>query len=1149
MDFVHLHVHSQYSLLEGATTIEGLCSRVAELGMKACALTDAANMFGAYEFYETAKATGIKPIFGAEVYYLTQGSLESRDMKRKDHFLASLILLVQNRQGYKNLCNLLSIAHLKGFYYKPRLDKEALAKFSEGLIALSGTLHGEIHRRLLKNENEMALEAIQFLGNTFKDRFYLELQDQGLSQEQKILPALVKLAADQGVPLVAANEVRYLKQDQHEAHLVLQCIQSGRTLPEEEERAEYLSTQRYLKAPQEIIRCFKDYPQAIENTVKISDSCLFDFNDKAYHFPHFVSPGEKPLDAYLKESTLKGFEERWPEIRSHLKGEEALVRAQYLERLNQELEIIIQMGFPGYFLIVADFITFAKDRGIPVGPGRGSAAGSLVAFCLRITDIDPMPYNLLFERFLNPERISMPDMDIDFCMNRRDEVIRYVREKYGHVSQIITFGKMKAKAVIRDVGRVLDMPYGEVDRIAKLIPNTLNITLEDALKQEPRLSEMQKEDSNVRRLLQIARSLEGLTRHASMHAAGVVIADRPLTDFCPLYKGPDNESVTQFDMKAVEKIGLVKFDFLGLKTLTVIDVALKIIKRTRGIDLKMHEIPLDDSMVYGELCQGDGLGVFQLESSGMRDLLVRLKPNCFEDIIALVALYRPGPLGSGMVDDFINRKHGKTAITYELDQLQPVLKSTYGVIVYQEQVMQIASLLANFTLGDADLLRRAMGKKKPEEMAKQREKFLNGALQNAIPRKKAEKIFDLMAKFAEYGFNKSHSAAYAMVSYQTAFLKTHYTVEYMASLLTHEISNTDKILVYINDCREHEIRILPPDVNESFRYFSVVDLQEIRFGLAAVKGVGEAAIASIIEARNACGRFGSIFDFCVNVDLRRVNKKVMESLIKCGAFDSIAASRAQLLAGLDVAMEWGAKRKEESRIGQTNMFDLLPATQATPQLPEVEEWPEGEKLAHEKEALGFYITGHPLRRYQDQIKRLASFDSQKCLKALDKSEVGLCGVVTTMKEILTRKGVRMAFITLEDLVGTLEVVVFSDVYLKTSHLLKTDAPIYVKGTVDHNEEAVKILAREILSLDQLKLQKTKAVHLNVKKDLMNREAFEELKVLLGRHPGSLPTYLHLIDAAKKETVLALPPDLEVGLSEAFINDVERMFGTSSLTLN
>ncbi|KAB2838490.1 DNA polymerase III subunit alpha, partial [bacterium] len=598
VDFVHLHVHSQYSLLEGAITLEALCERVRELGMKACALTDAGNMFGALEFYEKAKAAGIKPVFGAEVYYLTGGGIETRDVKRKDHFLANLILLVQNKTGYQNLCRLLSIAHLEGFYYKPRLDKEVLRKHSEGLIALSGTMHGEIHRRLSKNEVEQAKEAVAYLQETFPGRFYLELQDHGLALEKKVQDMVLPFAKEHGVPLVASNDCKYLKKEDHVAHLALQCIQSGRTLQEEEERAEFLSEQRYLKSPKEIEQSFNSIPEAIENTLKITEQCDYAFNDKNYYFPKYAPPEGEDLDAYLRRRSYEGFEERWREIEPRVKGDPEKAKQAYLERLKVELDIIVPMGFSGYFLIVSDFITYAKDQRIPVGPGRGSAAGSLVAYCLKITDIDPIPYDLLFERFLNPERISMPDMDIDFCMNRRDEVIQYVRGKYGHVSQIITFGKMKAKAVLRDVGRVLDMPYGDVDKIAKLVPNTLNITLEEALKQEPRLQEMEKSDAQVKRLMQIARSLEGLTRHASMHAAGVVIADRPLTEFCPLYKGPDNEVITQFDMKGVEKIGLVKFDFLGLKTLTVLEVALKIVKRTRGIDLKLSEIPLDDPKVY-----------------------------------------------------------------------------------------------------------------------------------------------------------------------------------------------------------------------------------------------------------------------------------------------------------------------------------------------------------------------------------------------------------------------------------------------------------------------------------------------------------------------------------------------------------------------
>lgn len=1152
--FVHLHVHSQYSLLEGAIRIPQLCERVKALGMDTVAMTDSANMFGAYEFFQTAKKHGVKPIFGAMVYYLTGGSLESRELKKREHFLANLVLLVQNAQGYRNLCELLSLAHLKGFYYKARLDKQVLSQYSEGLIALSGGIFGEVSQRLLREEKPLALEALDFLRSTFPDRFYLELQDHGLPLEKRLRPQLTELIQEQSIPLVLTNECKYLNQQDYEAQVVLTCIQTGRTLQEEHDRGETPTDQRFVKSPEQMAALFPEYPEAMTNSRKIADQCDFSFDGSTYHFPQFTAPAGLSLNDYFRQEVAKGFEERWEKLAASFFDPEiqAQKKAEYQDRLEEELNIIIEMGFPGYFLIVSDFINYAKIQGIPVGPGRGSAAGSLVAYALKITDIDPMPFHLLFERFLNPERISMPDMDIDFCMNRRDEVIRYVAQKYGHVAQIITFGKMKAKAVIRDVGRVLDIPYGEVDKIAKLIPNTLNITLEEALAQEPRLQEVKQSNQQCQKLMEIALALEGLTRHASMHAAGVVIADESLTHFCPLYKGPNNEVVTQFDMKSVESIGLVKFDFLGLKTLTVIESCLKIIEKTRGKKLDLSDVPLGDAEVYQYLCQGKGLGIFQLESSGMRDLLVRLKPNCFEDIIALVALYRPGPLGSGMVDDFINRKHGKTEISYDLNELRPILDSTYGVIVYQEQVMQIASVLADFSLGDADLLRRAMGKKKPEEMAQQKEKFLLGAKKKKVPLDKAQKIFELMAKFAEYGFNKSHSAAYALVAYYTAYLKTHYTVEFMASLLTHDMSNTDKILLYISEAKEHGIEVLAPDVNASEREFSVEAGGKIRFGLAALKGVGDAAIASIVEERNKDGSFSSIFDFCERVDLRRVNKKVIESLIKCGGFDLLHAERHALVAGIDTAMDWGVKRRRDLQLGQTTMFDLMPQSQAKPQLPKSKPWREPEKLAFEKEALGFYLSGHPLSPYREQIKRLAAFDTSTCQQATDKSEVALCGIVASLKEIRTKKGKRMAFIRLEDTLGALEVVVFNEVYEACVTLLQSEQPIYVTGEVNHHEDTVKILAREILSLEDMRLRKSSSVHLKVEADLMNPKAFQQLKSVLEKHPGRLPIYLHLNKANDKTqavTVLELPADLHIHLTENFIFDIEQLLGQSAVILN
>lgn len=1148
--FVHLHVHSQYSLLEGAVRFPQLCERVKSLGMNSVAVTDSANMFGAYEFYQAAQKAEVKPIFGALVYYLTGGSLESRELKKREHFLANLVLLVENRQGYRNLCELLSIAHLKGFYYKARLDKEVLQKYSEGLIALSGGIFGEVSQRLLRDEKDKAIEGLNFLRETFPDRFYLELQDHSLPLEKRLRPMLSEVIQEQNVPVILTNECKYLKQEDHEAQVVLTCIQTGRTLQEEQDRGETPTDQRFVKSPQQMAELFPEFPEAFTNTKKIADQCNFAFDNTTYHFPQFEAPAGLTLNDYFRQEVEKGFRERWDFISKNFSSPDIEQKklAEYQERLTEELQIIIEMGFPGYFLIVADFINYAKEQGIPVGPGRGSAAGSLVAYAMKITDIDPMPFHLLFERFLNPERISMPDMDIDFCMNRRDEVIQYVSQKYGHVAQIITFGKMKAKAVIRDVGRVLDIPYGEVDKIAKLIPNTLNITLNDALKEEPRLKEVQETNPQYTKLMEVALSLEGLTRHASMHAAGVVIADESLTHFCPLYKGPNNEVITQFDMKSVESIGLVKFDFLGLKTLTVIEGCLKIIEKNRHKKIEVSSFSLSDTEVYQYLCQGKGLGIFQLESSGMRDLLVRLKPNCFEDIIALVALYRPGPLGSGMVDDFINRKHGKTEISYDLEQLRPILDSTYGVIVYQEQVMQIASELADFSLGDADILRRAMGKKKPEEMAKQKEKFMAGAKMKKVPLDKAQKIFDLMAKFAEYGFNKSHSAAYALVSYYTAYLKTHYTVEFMASLLTHDMSNTDKILLYISESKEHGIEVLGPNINASEREFSVEGQEKIRFGLAAVKGVGDAAIASIIEERDKEGSFTSIFDFCERVDLRRVNKKVIESLIKCGAFDALHEDRHSLFAGIDSAMEWGANKRRDTQLGQTTMFDLMPEQHSKPQLPKVNLWREPEKLAFEKEALGFYLSGHPLSPYREQIKRLASFDTQNCNKAPDKSEVALCGIVASLKEIRTKKGKRMGFIRLEDMEGSIEVVVFNEVYESSFNLLQSEQPIYVTGEVNHNEDSIKILAREILSLEEMRLRKSRSVHLKVNSELMSSNGFQHLKKILEKHPGRLPIFIHL-SKTEQVTVLELPPDLHIHLSENFIFDIEQLLGQAAVVLN
>jgi len=1143
-NFVHLHVHSYYSLLDGAVPIDRVAKKAAEYRMPALAITDHGNLFGAVEFYQTLSKAGVKPIIGCEVYLLTKGSRHKKDLKQEG-MLAHLTLLVKNRAGYKNLCRLISSAYLEGFYYKPRIDVEILKECNEGLIALSGCLSGEVSSLLMEGRSDEAKEAAaRYSGIFTNNRFFLEVQDHGLPEQDKVREGLVGLGREMGLPLVATNDVHYMDRSDAEAQDALLCIQTGKIISDEK-RMRMDSDQFYFKSPEEMTEMFRDIPEAIDNTIAIAERCNLEFDFSTYHFPKFAPPQGKDLATYLEEKAHNGLVERWPKITAQRKEDEAKLRADYERRLFDELSMIKKMGFAGYFLIVADFIGFAKDKKLPVGPGRGSAAGSLVAYCLKITDIDPLAHDLLFERFLNPERISMPDMDIDFCMRRRDEVIQYVAEKYGNVSQIITFGKMKARAVVRDVGRVLGMPYGDVDRIAKLIPATLGMTLEQALQIEPRLKEACAASDHGNKLIVISQALEGFPRHASTHAAGVVMSDQPLTDFVPLYRGSRDEVVTQFDMKAVEKIGLIKFDFLGLKTLTVIDDAIRILRDRNGIDLDIDSVPLDDALVYKKLGEGDTAGIFQLESSGMTDLVMKLKPSAFSDIVALVALFRPGPLGSGMVDDFIARKHGKKSIRYDLPVLEPILRDTYGVIVYQEQVMRLASVLANFSLGDADILRRAMGKKKPEEMAKQKEKFLAGCRDNDIPPKKAERIFELMAKFAEYGFNKSHSAAYALVAYQTAYLKYHHRKAFMAALLTSEKDNTDKILQYISDSKAGGINILPPDVNTSERDFSVVGDNDIRFGLAAVKNVGESAIDCVIEARAKEGPFISLLDFCERVDGRKANRRVLESLIKCGAFDFTKAGRAQLMAGLDRVMDIAAGRQRDMLSGQSRIFDLMgdASEMATDvDLPDVPEWPERERLSNEKEALGFYITGHPLAQLEGLLTDYATCDTSNIAEVRDKQEVKIGGVVAKLREITTKRGDRMGFVTLEDLKGSVEVVVFSDLYQQSLSLIKGERPIFVVGNADTDGETAKIIARQVIALSDVPEQFTGSIHFHLHAPEIDSNHLQQLKNVIGRYPGSCPAFIHLIDPEKAETVLRLPDELKLAPNTDLVKAVEKLFG-------
>jgi DNA polymerase-3 subunit alpha len=1098
------------------------------------AITDHGNLFGAVEFYRRAVKAGIKPIIGCEVYVAPGSRSDRKNTSPIEEASFHLILLSRNNKGYRNLVSLVTQAYTEGFYYKPRIDIELLKQHNEGLIGLTSCLKGEVpyylQRGMIDKAREKALEYRDIFG---PENLYIELQDNGLSEQEDANKKLIELARELHIGIVATNDCHYMKREDSKAHDILLCIQTG-TIVKDKNRLHFNSDSFYFKSPEEMKKAFKDIPEAILNTRAIAERCNLEFKLGLNLLPVYkLENGERP-DEFLEKLVLDGL--------FHKCGPEP--KEMYKERLRKELEIIRKVGYSSYFLIVWDFISHAKQKGIPVGPGRGSAAGSLVSYCLGITDIDPVKYNLLFERFLNPERVSMPDIDVDFCKDRRSEIIAYVTDKYGkdHVAQIITFGTMAARAAIRDVGRALDFPYAEVDRIAKLVPNTPNITIEDTLKAEPQLKTLYDNNPSIKELIDVALRLEGLHRHASTHAAGVVISPEPLTNYMPLYKNPvDGTITTQFDMNAIEKIGLLKFDFLGLKTLTMIEKTLRYIKEN-GKDLTLKDISFEDKKTYELLSSGQTTGIFQLESPGMRDLLVKMSPNKFEDLIAIVALYRPGPIGSGMIDDFIKRKKGLIPVKYELPQLKEILSETNGIILYQEQVMRIANTLANFSMGQADILRKAMGKKKPEEMEKLKEAFIQGARANRIPEKKATRLFDLMAFFAEYGFNKSHSAAYAHIAYQTAHLKAHYPVEFMAATLSADMDNNDKIVKSINECREMGISILPPDINQSGQEFKVIG-NSIRFGLEAVKGVGAAAIESIIESRNADMPFTSVVNFFQRVDSRRVNKKVIESLIKAGAFDSLDTSRA-------VAMETMGKMLNGSSrtiaLGQQNIFGSS--------LEEIEgnnrEWDEFELLKHEKEALGFYITGHPLTKYRKQLERMNVKKTSELENISDGEEVQIGGILRSIKKIQTRaKAEIMAYCTLEDAEGSIEVIVFPQLYRASLPILQKDTLLLVKGTVDKTEKGVKIVSTEISRLDELESKKVGTtrnrgrVEIIFRQPLSNSSSLQLLRSLLSNCKGEYPLYLRIFleDAeALISTGMMISPDNDV------ISKVEEIAGKGAV---
>jgi DNA polymerase-3 subunit alpha len=1154
-EFVHLHVHTQYSLLDGANRIDRLVKQVAGFNMPAIAMTDHGNLFGAIEFYLAAKKAGVKPIIGCEMY-LAPHSRTAKDAggEQDDSFETGsagkhtpyyhLIVLAQDEVGYKNLMKLVSLAHLEGFYYKPRVDKELLARHSRGLLATSGCLRGEIPFLLNQGLRDEAVKAAGTFQDIFgKDNFFIEVQENGLEQQNRVNRDLVEMGRKLGIPLVATNDCHYLERQDAKAHDVLLCLQTGKTL-QDPHRMRFSTEELYVKSPDDMARLFSELPDAVKQTLAIAERCNLKLDLGTFHLPHYAVPDGTTREAHMEHLAVAGLRERLSRLPPDPAG-----AALYEQRLRDELAMINAMGYAGYFLIVWDIINFARTRGIPVGPGRGSAAGSLAAYALQITDIDPIRYGLIFERFLNPERVSLPDIDMDFCMDRRGEVIDYVTQKYGtdHVAQIITFGTMAAKAAIRDVGRVLDIPYAEVDKVAKLVPTTLNITLDEAVAQEPRLKELADTDPKIGELLSLARSLEGITRHASTHAAGVVISKAPLTEHVPLYRGVNGETVTQFAMSEIEKIGLVKFDFLGLRTLTVIDHALKILNARRPGDppLAAADIALDDAKTYELLGTGQTTGIFQLESSGMRDLLVKMRPERFEDLIAILALYRPGPIGSGMLDDFIKRKRGQTKIQYELPELEDLLKETYGVIVYQEQVMKIANRLAGFSLGDADLLRRAMGKKLPEEMEKQKTLFIAGAAKNGFDPKKAEKIFDLMAYFAGYGFNKSHSAAYALITYQTAYLKAHHPLEFMAALLTSEMGNEDKIVQYIAECRAMGIAILPPDVNESNQEFTIAD-QAIRFGLVAVKNVGAGAIESVLNARAEHGRFRSLAHFCREVDLRKVNRRVIESLIKCGAFASTRARRAQLMDALDRTMEAAAGSQSARRAGQETLFGGSgDGSSPDDALPDVPEWDDATLARSEKESLGFYITSHPLSPYAREIERFAVTPTDRLADAADGDDVRVWGVLASKKITTTRKGDRMAYVRVEDLAGSVETIVFPDLYAASGPLLASDQPLVIDGTLDKGDKGVKLKATRIMSLESARERAGGHLEIVLDEDV-GADGLRRLKATLARHPGTFPVWLRvLLKQQGRESTIVAGETLRVNPTRTLLDEIEAGFGKGS----
>jgi DNA polymerase-3 subunit alpha len=1159
--FVHLHVHTDYSLLDGACETSELLDEASRQKMPAVAITDHGNLFAAANFFYEASKRDVKAIIGCEVY-VARGSRHDRGEKGNGsngqeraegepgtRGSNHLVLLCESLEGYHNLIKLVSAGFLEGFYYKPRIDYDLLSRHSKGLIALSACLRGPVTEPVVEEKFDLARENAYRLRDVFgKGNFFIEIQDQGLEIEKSVNRELVRLSKETGIPLVATNDCHYLHHDDAHAQEVLLCIQTGKTMSDAH-RMKFQTDQFYFKSAAEMAQVFGEVPDALSRTVDIAHRCNVKIERIPSPFPEFKVPDGHTAGSYFEKVVREGFASRVPFLERQ--AQQGMLRhplSEYEKRLTSEIEMIKKMRYEGYFLIVWDFIHYARTQDVPVGPGRGSAAGSLVSYALRITDVDPLQYNLLFERFLNPERVSMPDIDIDFCMRRRGELIDYVTQKYGreNVAQIITFGTMAAKAAIKDVGRAMDIPYAEVDRLAKLVPNTLGIELEPALAQTPQLKAAVNADERMKDLMAVALRLEGLSRHASTHAAGVVISPRPLTEIVPLYKTSRDEVTTQYDMNALERIGLLKMDFLGLTTLTVLQDTVRMIEQSRGVKVDLDNLALDDADTYKLFTRGDTTAIFQFESHGMRDILRRYQPTRIEDLTALNALYRPGPIQGGMIDDFIKRKHGTTKVTYELPQLKDILEETYGVILYQEQVMQIANCLASFSLGEADILRRAMGKKKKEEMAAQRAKFMAGCGNNKIPEKKAERIFNLMEEFAGYGFNKSHSCAYALLAYQTAYLKTHYPVEFMAALLTSEAGNTDKTVKYINEARGMSISILPPNVNESDLYFTPVG-EAIRFGLAAIKNVGENTAKAIRESRLSQGEFRSLYEFCERIESRFLNKRVFESLIKSGAMDSLGA-RESMLASVDDAVMALQRATRVRESGQHGLFGTAAAPAPVAfEMRESEPWSEEERLTSEYAMLGFYVSGHPLAKYASRLQELKTISLAEVEAQRNGKEIAVAALIVGVRPMRSRKGARWAIFTLQDMTGVQEMLAFPESFAKLENVLKPGTPLLLKARVQIEEAGTRLSLQEARRLEDVAERKAPPeFRVRLEMGALSDRMLNELEELFAASTGPSPVLFEL--HSPDGSVAVLQAQQRVMVKPELIESVRQICGAQAIEL-